>query len=251
VTDALLSTQRLRKAYGALAVTDDVSISVGRNEFKAVIGPNGAGKSTFINQVGGQLSSDSGAVIFEGRDITGLTAAQRSGVGIARVFQVPRLFSSFRVRDNPAAAVLGRRSHGFKFWRPLESMDDVLSEAQQALAAVGLSDQVNRPSSLLSHGDRRLLEIAIALASRPKLLLLDEPMAGLGRDESTRMTELLLRSKGTMTVLMVEHDMEAVFALADTVMVLSCGRVIADGPPQMVREDSAVRASYLGSHDDD
>jgi branched-chain amino acid transport system ATP-binding protein len=249
-TDPLLSTADLSKRLGGLLVTDNVSFTVEAGEFHAVIGPNGAGKSTLINQIGGQLSPDAGRVLFDGTDITALSAPQRARLGISRVFQVPRLFASFTVTENPAISLLGLTAHVYRFWRPLNAMDEVMAEARQALEFVGIEDRQQQRASELSHGDRRLLEMAVALASRPKLLLLDEPMAGLGRDESLRMAGLLGKFKGSTTIVMVEHDMDTVFSLADSVTVLAAGRIIASGLPEAVRADSAVRTSYLGEDDD-
>jgi branched-chain amino acid transport system ATP-binding protein len=245
----LLRTVDLTKQLGGLPVSDRISIDVEAGSFHSIIGPNGAGKTTLLNQIGGQLAPDAGTVVFEGVDITALPAVRRARLGMARVFQVPKLFASFPVVENPAVALLGLGSHCFRFWQPMRHMP-VMAQAQDALASVGVTDRLEQRAAELSHGDRRLLEMAIALAGKPKLLLLDEPMAGLGRDESVRMTALLKRFKGFTTILMVEHDMETVFALADTITVLAGGRVIADGPPERVRFDPTVRASYLGADDD-
>ena len=248
---ALLTTDGVSKRFGGLLVSDDISIAVIPGELHAIIGPNGAGKTTLLNQIGGQLFPNAGAIFFDGTDITAMPVAQRTRLGIGRTFQVPRIFHSFLANENPAVASLGRSARPPGFWTPLRDIPGVRSEADTALDAVGLSDRAMVRAENLSHGDRRLLEIATALAGKPRLLLLDEPMAGLGRDESLRMSALLKSLKGgAAAILMVEHDMEAVFALADTVTVLAHGKVIASGSPNDIRANALVRTSYLGDDDD-
>ena len=247
---ALLITSGVCKRFGGLLVSDDVSMSVIPGELHAVIGPNGAGKTTLLNQIGGQMLPDEGRIVFDGVDITAMPVEQRTRLGIGRTFQVPKVFHSFRAIDNPAVGVLGRNSHSFGFWKKLHDIADVRAGATAALDSVGLTERTDAHAENLSHGDRRLLEIATALAGKPRLLLLDEPMAGLGRDESLRMSALLKSLKGSAAILMVEHDMDAVFALADTVTVLAHGKVIASGLPVDIRADALVRSSYLGDDDD-
>jgi branched-chain amino acid transport system ATP-binding protein len=250
VNTPLLTTRGLTKRFGGLVVSENISIDVMPGELHAIIGPNGAGKSTLLNQIGGQLVPNAGTILFDDVDVTALPVEQRTRLGIGRTFQVPRIFGSFAAIDNPALGALGRDAHPFGFWTPLHARPGLSSEAGAALGAVALSERSAARSETLSHGDRRLLEIATALAGKPRLLLLDEPMAGLGRDESLRMSALLKALKGDAAILMVEHDMDAVFALADTVTVLAHGRVIASGKPEAIRSDPIVRASYLGEDDD-
>jgi branched-chain amino acid transport system ATP-binding protein len=246
----LLTTRGVTKLFGGLIVSEDVSLDVMPGELHAIIGPNGAGKTTLLNQIGGQLVPNAGSIVFDGVDVTALPVEQRTRLGIGRTFQVPRIFGSFAAIDNPALGALGRDAELFGIWTPLRARPGLSGDANAALGAVALSERAVASSETLSHGDRRLLEIATALAGRPRLLLLDEPMAGLGRDESLRMAALLKTLKGDAAILMVEHDMDAVFSLADTVTVLAHGRVIASGKPEAIRSDPLVRASYLGEDAD-
>ncbi|MFN3347447.1 ABC transporter ATP-binding protein [Pseudorhodoplanes sp.] len=250
MTAPLLSIHNVCKRLGGLIVSEDISIDIMPGELQAVIGPNGAGKTTLLNQIGGQLIPDSGTIVFAGLDVTSLPVQARARLGIGRTFQVPKIFPSFAAVDNPAIGALGSRPHAFGFWTPLRNLDDIGPKAVAALDAVGLTDKHLARTELLSHGDRRLVEIATALAGKPRLLLLDEPMAGLGRDESLRMAMLLKALKGGASIVMVEHDMDAVFALADTVTVLAHGRVIASDRPEQIRSNPKVRSSYLGDNDD-
>jgi branched-chain amino acid transport system ATP-binding protein len=246
----LLTTRGVCKRLGGLIVSEDISIDVMPGELHAIIGPNGAGKTTLLNQIGGQLMPNAGTIMFDGIDVTALPAQERARLGIGRTFQVPKIFPSFAAVDNPAIGVLGRKPHSFGCWTHLRRLSDIGPEATAALAAVGLTDKGFSRTELLSHGDRRLLEIATALAGKPRLLLLDEPMAGLGRDESLGMSTLLKSLRGSAAIVMVEHDMDAVFSLADTVTVLAHGKVIASGRPEEIRSNPQVRSSYLGDNDD-
>jgi len=250
VTAPLLTIRGVCKRLGGLLVSDDISIDVMSGEMHAIIGPNGAGKTTLLNQIGGQLIPNAGVITFDGTDITALPVQDRARLGIGRTFQVPKIFASFAALDNPAIGILGRKGHTFGLWRSVRKLPDCEAEANAALAAVGISDKALAQTDLLSHGDRRLVEIATALAGKPRLLLLDEPMAGLGRDESLRMSALLKTLKGEAAIVMVEHDMDAVFSLADTVTVLAHGKVIASGRPEDIRNSPQVRTSYLGADDD-
>ena len=250
MTAPLLTTRGICKRLGGLLVSDDISIEVLPGELHAIIGPNGAGKTTLLNQIGGQLIPNAGTIAFDGTDITSLPAPDRARLGIGRTFQVPKIFPSFVAVDNPAIGILGRKHHTFGMWTHVHKLGDLASQADIALAAVGIADQRDARTVLLSHGDRRLVEIATALAGKPRLLLLDEPMAGLGRDESLRMSALLKSLKGGVAIVMVEHDMDAVFSLADMVTVLAHGKVIASGRPADIRNDPQVRTSYLGVDDD-
>lgn len=250
MTSPLLTTRGVCKRLGGLLVSDDISIDVMPGELHAIIGPNGAGKTTLLNQIGGQLIPNAGTIVFDGTDVTSLPVQERARLGIGRTFQVPKIFASFAAIDNPAIGVLGRASHAFGFWTHLRNRSGIGPEADAAVTAVGLADKRLAKTELLSHGDRRLVEIATALAGKPRLLLLDEPMAGLGRDESLRMSTLLKALKGGAAIVMVEHDMDAVFSLADTVTVLAHGKVIASGRPDQIRGNPQVRSSYLGDDDD-
>jgi branched-chain amino acid transport system ATP-binding protein len=243
---ALLEIENLAKRFGGIVATDDVTVSIPEGELHAVIGPNGAGKTTLIAQLSGQLLSDSGTIRFGGADITRLPSYRRSQLGLARSFQITSLFLDLSVLDNVALAVQAQAGHSFQFWRDARKELVLREPARQALARVGLGGRADERASALSHGEHRLLELAMALAGNPRLLLLDEPMAGLGPEESARMVEMLAGLKRNYTILLVEHDMEAVFALADRVTVLVYGRVIASGSPDAIRKNEQVREAYLG-----
>jgi branched-chain amino acid transport system ATP-binding protein len=243
---ALLEIESLAKRFGGIVATDDVTLGIPEGELHAVIGPNGAGKTTLIAQLSGQLLSDSGTIRFGGADITRLPSYRRSQLGLARSFQITSLFLDLSVLDNVALAVQAQAGHSFQFWRDARKEDALREPARRALARVGLGGRADQRASALSHGEHRLLELAMALAGNPRLLLLDEPMAGLGPEESARMVEMLAGLKRNYTILLVEHDMEAVFALADRVTVLVYGRVIASGPPDAIRRNEQVREAYLG-----
>ena len=244
--NALLELDGLAKSYGALAVTRDVSLTVRPGEVHALIGPNGAGKTTLVGQVAGSIRPDRGRIVFGGRDITSLPPQRRARLGLARSFQIITLLPHFTARENVAVAVQRRHGSSFHFWRDAGRERALNTEAEAALAAVGLADRAATQASALSHGEKRHLELAVALACAPKLLLLDEPMAGVGHDEAARLLALLQGLRGQFAMLLVEHDMDAVFALSDRVSVLVAGAVIASGPPAAIRADPAVRAAYLG-----
>jgi len=247
---ALLQVENLAKRFGGIVATDDVVITIPEGELHAVIGPNGAGKTTLIAQLTGQLLPDSGHVRFDGTDITYLPMYQRSMLGLARSFQITSLFLDLSVLDNVALAVQAHEGHSFHFWRDARKQEDLRGPARAALERTGLADRANRPAAALSHGERRQLELAMALAGKPRMLLLDEPMAGLGPEESARMVVMLRELKKQYTILLVEHDMEAVFALADRISVLVYGRVIATGRPEEIRNNAQVREAYLGDHEE-
>ncbi len=246
MSEPLLQVGHLAKRFGGIVATDDVVLNVEKGELHAVIGPNGAGKTTLIAQLSGQLRPDAGRVRFAGNDITALPVHRRSALGLARSFQITSLFLDFSVLDNVALAVQAHAGHSFRFWRNARSENDLRAPARAALARVGLSERADAPASALSHGEHRQLELAMALAGSPRLLLLDEPMAGLGPEESARMVAMLRALKAEVTILLVEHDMEAVFALADRITVLVYGRVIASGAPADIRANPQVRDAYLG-----
>jgi branched-chain amino acid transport system ATP-binding protein len=242
----LLVLERLQKAYGALRVTDGVDLAVAAGETHAVIGPNGAGKTTLINQVSGAALPDAGRILFDGRDITHLPMAARAALGLARSFQLTQVLPRFSALENVALAVQARCGSSFRFWRPVRAESALNAPAMQALATVGLGRRAQMPAGALSHGEKRRLELAIALAQAPRLLLLDEPMAGVGAEETRGLIETLKGLKRRHTLVLVEHDMQAVFALADRISVLVEGRIIATGSPGAVRANPEVRAAYLG-----
>lgn len=246
MAETLLEIRGLVKRFGGLTATDNLSLDVRPGEIHALIGPNGAGKTTAIAQIFGELASDSGSVHLAGEDITSLSPPRRIRRGMARTFQITQLLDDDTALENVALAVQAHRGHSFRFWRDVRSDRGLTAPALALLAEVGLSaERAAARTSDLSHGERKQLELAIALAAAPRLLLLDEPMAGLGASESLRMTESLARLKGRIAILLVEHDMDAVFALADRVSVLVYGRCIASGLPDDIRADPAVREAYL------
>jgi branched-chain amino acid transport system ATP-binding protein len=246
MSERLLHVENLAKRFAGIVASDDLGLNVENGELHAIIGPNGAGKTTLIAQLGGQLMPDAGRIVFAGDDITTLPMDARSRLGLARSFQITSLFLDLSVLDNVALAVQAHAGHSFRFWRDARAENELREPARAALARVGLADRADRVTSALSHGEHRLIELAMALAGRPRMLLLDEPMAGLGPEESARMVEMLRALKKEVTILLVEHDMEAVFALADRITVLVYGRVIATGAPADIRSNAAVRDAYLG-----
>jgi branched-chain amino acid transport system ATP-binding protein len=246
MAEPLLEVTGLRKSFGALAATDGVDFEVREGETHAVIGPNGAGKTTFISQLSGMLRPDEGRIRFAGEDITALPAPVRSRKGLARSFQITSIYREFTALDNVALAVQAHAGHSFRFWRPARADAALRDPARAVLEEVGLGARADVVAANLAHGEQRQLEIAMALATRPRLLLLDEPVAGMGTDESLRMVEFLATLKGRKTMILVEHDMDAVFTLADRISVLVYGRIIATGRPEEIRANPEVRAAYLG-----
>jgi branched-chain amino acid transport system ATP-binding protein len=246
VAEPLLRVQNLVRRFGGITATDDLSLEVAKGELHAIIGPNGAGKTTLITQLTGQLQPNSGTIHFGGRDITGLPAYQRSALGLARSFQITSLLPDFTAADNVALAAQAHDGHSFYFWGNARKEKRLREAAHAALARVGLEARADVVVSQLSHGEQRELELAVALATKPQLLLLDEPMAGLGVSESARMVELLKELRREVTIILVEHDMEAVFALADRISVLVYGRVIACDVPAAIRINEDVKRAYLG-----
>ena len=242
----LLEVRQLSKRFGGVVASAGVDLDVREGEVHALIGPNGAGKTTLVAQLGGQLAPDRGRILFAGDDITALSPHQRARRGLARSFQITRLFRSASVLDNVALAVLAVSPSAINGWKSLRRNGGVQARARQALDEVELGAKAATPIDRLSHGERRALEVAMTLASRPKLMLLDEPMAGMGAEESARIERLVASLRASTTVLLIEHDVDAVFRLADRVSVLVSGRVIATGTPAAVRSDAAVRAAYLG-----
>ncbi len=249
MTEALLQIQGLSKHFGGVVASDDIMLDVAAGELHAVIGPNGAGKTTLIGQLTGEIAPQKGRIRFAGVDITDMPAWQRSMLGLARSFQITSLFPEFSVLDNVALAVQAHAGHSFRFWRDARSEPELREPARAALARVGMAGKADSIVSRLSHGEHRQIEIAMALATTPRMLLLDEPMAGLGPEESARMLALLRELKRQYTIVLIEHDMEAVFVLADRISVLVYGRVIATGAPEMIRANAQVRQAYLGEGD--
>ncbi|TMH48553.1 MAG: ABC transporter ATP-binding protein [Betaproteobacteria bacterium] len=243
---ALLEVRGLTKSFGALLASDDVNLEVREGETHAIIGPNGAGKTTLISQLAGNLRPDRGRVRFAGEDITALSAPARARRGFARSFQITSIYPDFTALENVMLAVQAHSGHSFRFWRPAREETALSSPARAILEEVGLSGRCEVPAANLAHGEQRALEIATALATRPRLLLLDEPVAGMGAEETQRMIALLSSLKGGKTLILVEHDMDAVFSLADRISVLVYGRIIATGAPEEIRANLEVRRAYLG-----
>jgi branched-chain amino acid transport system ATP-binding protein len=246
VPDALLQIEGLSKRFQGIVASDGIALEVRQGELHALIGPNGAGKTTLIGQLTGEVAPDSGSIRFADRDITALPTHRRSALGLARTFQITSVFPDFTALDNVALAVQAHAGHSFRFWRNARRDPALREPARTALEWVGLAARADVVASKLSHGEHRQLEIAMALAVEPRMLLLDEPLAGMGTEESGRMVKTLLELKRRLTILLVEHDMAAVFALADRITVLVNGRVIASGPPEAIRANAEVRSSYLG-----
>ena len=246
MADALLEMCALTKSFGAILASDRIDLEVWSGETHAIIGPNGAGKTTLIGQLSGDVRPDAGAVRFAGEDITALGPAARSAKGLARSFQITSIFREFTALDNVALAVQAHAGHSFHFWRPARAEAALREPARAILDGVGLGPRADVRAANLAHGEQRQLEIAMALATRPRLLLLDEPVAGMGVEESQRMIRFLAGLKGRLTIVLVEHDMDAVFSLADRVSVLVYGRIIATGAPEEVRANLDVRKAYLG-----
>ena len=248
MSDVLLATDKLNKRFGGLVATDQLSLEVRAGEIHALIGPNGAGKSTAVAQLSGQLTPTAGRILFDGRDITRLPMPARALLGIARSFQITSVLKDFTTLDNVALAVQAHQGHSFRFWRDARADRSMRDPAAQVLGDLGLGHRAGIVTAELSHGEQRQLEIAMALAGEPRVLLLDEPMAGMGPEESAGMVAFLGKLKGSRTILLVEHDMDAVFALADRITVLVYGRAIATGTPAEIRANAAVRDAYLGEN---
>lgn len=242
----LLDIQNLVKRFGALLATDHVSLQVLPNEIHALIGPNGAGKTSLVAQLSGLLSSDSGNILFQGQNITALSTHERVHLGLARSFQITRLFKSFTVLENVALSVQAQMGHSFSFWKPVSQELALTDKAMSLLNDLGLAPRAHDRASELSHGEQRILELGLAVATQPKLLLLDEPMAGAGPVESERILNLILKLRQQSAILLIEHDMDAVFRLADRISVLVSGAVIATGTPEEIRHHPQVIAAYLG-----
>jgi len=247
--NALLKTHAITKRYGTLLVTDAVSIDVREGELHAIIGPNGAGKTTLINQLSGELASNTGRIEFAGQDVTALGIHARARRGLVRSYQITSVFDEFTVLENAALAARGARRGAFDFWKGLLDDEVALAAARRGVQAAGLEARSQALASELGYGERRQLELAMALAAEPKFLLLDEPMAGMSVQESAAVVALLKSLKKQYTILLVEHDMNAVFALADRISVLVYGRILVTGTPEEIRGNEEVRSIYLGDEE--
>ncbi len=242
----MLELRAVSKRFGGVVATDEVTLEVAKGEVHALIGPNGAGKTTLIGQIAGVLRTDSGRIFFNGADITHEKAHVRVAAGLARSYQITSIFRRFSVLDNLALAVQARSGSSFSFWRPVSAERALFDEAAAIAADIGLGERLNSTAGTLAHGEQRALEVGLALATRPQLVLLDEPMAGIGPQESQAMIGLIEKIRSRVTVLLVEHDMDAVFRLAGRISVMVNGRLIATGTPGEIRADTAVRQAYLG-----
>lgn len=249
MAEPVLQLDDLRKSFGALRATDGVSLALRPGEIHALIGPNGAGKSTLMAQISGRLRPDSGKITFRGQDVTALSEPRRARLGLGRSFQISSLIPEFSARRNVMLALQARQGHPFRFLKPVMWDRGLIEPARAMLARVGLEDRAGIPAGELSHGERRLLELAMALALDPACFLLDEPMAGLGAEGVGRFVDFLRDLKSQAPILLVEHDMDAVFALADRISVLVYGRVIASGTVEDIRRDPEVRRAYLGDEE--
>ncbi|HLS52157.1 MAG TPA: ABC transporter ATP-binding protein [Burkholderiaceae bacterium] len=246
---ALLEVRNLVKRYGNLLVTDSVSLDIHMGEIHAIIGPNGAGKTTLTNQITGGLRSDSGQVLFQGADVTHWSVAKRARAGMGRSYQINSIIPSFTVLENVLLAVQAAEGHNWYFWQPATQIPHLRDKALAIIEMLGLQDVQNAISEELSYGQQRQIELAMALAVRPKLLLLDEPMAGLGTAETEHMMEILNSIRSNYGILLIEHDMQAVFALADRISVLVNGAVAVEGTPEEIRNSALVREAYLGEEE--
>jgi branched-chain amino acid transport system ATP-binding protein len=242
----MLNLTDVSKRFGGVVATDNVALEVAQGEVHALIGPNGAGKTTLVGQISGSVTTDSGKIFFDGTEITAWRPHQRVRLGLARSYQITSIFKRFTVLDNLALAVQARSGSSFSFWRPVAAEAALSDEARTISREIGLAERLGVMAGNLAHGEQRALEVGLALATRPRLVLLDEPMAGMGPEESQRMIALIGRIRASVTVLLVEHDMDAVFRLADRITVLVNGRVIASGRPAEIRADKDVRRAYLG-----
>ena len=242
----MLIVDSLVKSFGGLLAIDDLSLQVEKGVIHAIIGPNGAGKSTLISQLSGEIKPDSGTVLFDGKNISSMEVHLRSALGLARSFQITNIFLDLTAHDNVALSVQAHAGHSFKFWGNARKDNKLRQPALEYLKQVGLGNRAEVVAGQLSHGEHRQLEIAMALATSPKLLLLDEPMAGMGAKESSEMVEILQALKGKLTIMLIEHDMDVVFTLADKITVLVNGRSIATDTPELIRKNPEVKAAYLG-----
>jgi branched-chain amino acid transport system ATP-binding protein len=246
VAEPVLAVSRLTKRFGAFVANSDIDLTVAPGEVHAVIGPNGAGKTTFVAQIAGELAPSAGRIRFDGRDITALPPYRRASLGLARTFQITNVFRSFSALENVAIAAQGLDGWSFGMWARADADAQLNRRGREALELAGLSARAAEPCMALAHGEHRQLEIAMAFVNRPKLVLLDEPTAGMGPEESQQVLGLLRRLKGRQGIILVEHDMAVVFAISDRITVLVNGSAIASGRPDEIRANRAVRAAYLG-----
>lgn len=246
---SLLELRGLSKRFGGIVATDNLNMTVERGEIHAIIGPNGAGKTTLIHQISGTLAPSAGAVLFDGKDITRLAMHERVARGLARSYQITNIFKSYTVLDNLALTVQARSGSSMRFWKPAVEDDALFAQARTMAERVGLLARLDTIAGSLSHGEQRQLEVGLALATRPKLLLLDEPMAGMGQDESGRIIPLIKSLAPDIAVVLIEHDMDAVFQLADRISVLVAGRIIATGNADEIRRNNDVKKAYLGDEE--
>ena len=249
MADSLLSVRSLTKQFGAVRASDDFALEVARGELHALIGPNGAGKTTALNQLSGELMPDSGQIYFGGRRITRMATHRRAQLGLARSYQITSIFERLTVQENLSLAIQAHNGHSFRFWRKADHDPAILRAIAPALARVGLEERADTLAARLSHGEKRQLEVGMALAGQPQMLLLDEPYAGMGPGGAVELTKLIRRLKAEVTILLVEHDMRAVFTLADRITVLVYGRALASGTPQEIRQNPLVRQAYLGDEE--
>ncbi len=249
MSEVLLKVENLHKAFGAVRACDGIDLVVEKGELLSLIGPNGAGKTTLTKLLTGELQSDEGLIHLENQDITRMSAHKRGLSGIARSYQITSVFPRFTALGNVTLAVQAQQGHSFRFFKRAKLDTTLRDPALEILERVGLGDRAHTVASEMAHGELRQLEIALALAMNPKLLLLDEPTAGMGHEETERMVELIQLLKGTTTIVLIEHDMDTVFALADRIAVLVYGKVLACGDPDRIRRDPEVRVAYLGEEE--
>ena len=250
MAEPLLRIESLCKSFGAVNACRDISLNIHDGEIHALIGPNGAGKTTLLNQIAGDLTPDSGQIFLSGQEITHLPLHRRAPLGLARSYQITSVFPNLSVEENLLLAIQAHHGHSFHFWRRGLKNPQLLAELGPALATVGLGERAGDLAGTLSHGEKKQLEVGMALACKPKLLLLDEPMAGMGPGGTKELSGLIRKLKQEMTILLVEHDMEAIFSLADRITVLVYGEIVATGSVDEIRSNPAVRQAYLGEEDE-
>jgi branched-chain amino acid transport system ATP-binding protein len=246
MTDYILQVQNLYKSFGAIQASTDLSFQIKKGDIHAVIGPNGAGKTTLVNQISGDIQPDSGSILFDGIEISQMASYQRAALGLGRSFQITSIFENLSVAENMALSIIAHNGHNYRFWQHCLKTPIVLQELAAALERVDLVEKSHYRAGQLSHGEKRQLEVGMALVGSPKMLMLDEPMAGMGPGGTVELSKLIRKIKGETTILLVEHDMEAVFALADDITVIVYGERIAGGPPEIIRQSAEVRSAYLG-----
>lgn len=249
MSESLLQVQNLYKNFGAIQATSDVSFSIEKGDIHALIGPNGAGKTTLVNQLSGDIFPDKGSIHFNSMDITNLKAYKRAQLGITRSFQITHIFEQLTVAENMGLAIHSKNGHNFRFWKRALGPSQIKKDVSFALERVDLAGRSQQPARYLSHGEKRQLEVGMALVGNPELLIMDEPMAGMGTGGTRELTRLIEGLRGKVTILLVEHDMDVVFSLADKVTVLVYGEHAATGTPNDIRADKHVRRAYLGEEE--